>query len=156
VVWFAIALGALAFAAWVGIPLWMTFARPSLPPDYSEAHGYLRAKAALESGEATVSATMVPTGTVPVIRDIHGAPDTQSNPAVLLGHRHPGRGAQETRPGQKARTARRDDRFMRTPGFPRKRRCTLTGHPAAQAAPKFSPSRTGRQDAGKESHGSGN
>lgn len=44
---------ALAFVlAIVGIPLWMTFKRPSKPADHSQANAYLAAKAAPEGGQA--------------------------------------------------------------------------------------------------------
>ena len=60
-VWASLALAALYFGAWYGIPMWMTFKRPERHPDFSEARAYLRAKAALARGESVI--------TVPARRD---------------------------------------------------------------------------------------
>ena len=54
-VWASLALTALYFGAWYGIPMWMTFKRPERHPDFSEARAYLRAKAALAKGESVVT-----------------------------------------------------------------------------------------------------
>jgi hypothetical protein len=45
-VWANIPLALLFFLAWSGIPMWMVIKRPDTPPDHSEAHAYLAAKAA--------------------------------------------------------------------------------------------------------------
>jgi len=44
-VWLNVPLIVLAFAAIVGIPLWLTFSRPETHPDYAEAHAHFLAKA---------------------------------------------------------------------------------------------------------------
>jgi len=58
-VWASLALAALYFGAWYGIPMWMTFRRPERGPDFAEARAYQQTKAALARGEQviTVSAT---------------------------------------------------------------------------------------------------
>ena len=43
-VWATIALCAVVASLIVGIPYWITFARPGGTPDHSEAHAYLAAK----------------------------------------------------------------------------------------------------------------
>ncbi len=50
----SLALAALLFGAWYGIPMWMTFKRPERGPDFSEARAYLQAKAALAEGESVL------------------------------------------------------------------------------------------------------
>ena len=47
VVWANVALAIPFLLAFIGIPLWMTFRRPHTGPGHSQAHAYLRAKAAL-------------------------------------------------------------------------------------------------------------
>ena len=49
VVWANIALAIPFLLAFIGIPLWMTFRHPQTGADHSQAHAYLRAKAALAS-----------------------------------------------------------------------------------------------------------
>ncbi|HEY9242119.1 MAG TPA: hypothetical protein VIP48_09075 [Streptosporangiaceae bacterium] len=44
-VWLNVPLIVLAFAAIVGIPMWLTFHRPETPPDYAEARAHYLAKA---------------------------------------------------------------------------------------------------------------
>jgi hypothetical protein len=44
-VWANFPLALLFLLAWSGIPLWMVIKRPDTPPDHSEAHAYLAAKA---------------------------------------------------------------------------------------------------------------
>jgi hypothetical protein len=44
-VWLNVPLIVLAFAAIVGIPLWLTFSRPEGHPDYTEARAHFLAKA---------------------------------------------------------------------------------------------------------------
>jgi hypothetical protein len=44
-VWLNVPLIVLAFAAIVGIPLWLTFKRPETHPDYAEARAHYLAKA---------------------------------------------------------------------------------------------------------------
>lgn len=51
----SLALAALFFGAWYGIPMWMTFRRPERRPDFSEARAYLQAKAALAEGESVLT-----------------------------------------------------------------------------------------------------
>src|SRR6516165_6321585 len=43
----SLALAAMFFGAWYGIPMWMTFKRPERGPDFSEARAYLQATAGL-------------------------------------------------------------------------------------------------------------
>jgi hypothetical protein len=43
-VWATIALCAVVISLIVGVPYWITFARPGDKPDHSEAHAYLAAK----------------------------------------------------------------------------------------------------------------
>jgi len=47
VVWANVLLAVPFLAAFIGIPLWMTFRRPDTGADHSQAHGYLEARAAL-------------------------------------------------------------------------------------------------------------
>jgi hypothetical protein len=54
-VWASLALTALFFGAWYGIPMWMTFKRPERHPDFAEARAYLRAEAALDKGESVIT-----------------------------------------------------------------------------------------------------
>jgi len=54
-VWASLALTALYFGAWYGIPMWMTFKRPERHPDFSEARAYLQAKEALARGESVIT-----------------------------------------------------------------------------------------------------
>ena len=48
-IWFMLnmPLAAALFAAWVGIPLWMTFRHPGIGPAFSETPGYPYAEAPL-------------------------------------------------------------------------------------------------------------
>ena len=52
-IWFVlnIPLAVAFFAAWVGIPLWLVIKHPDTPPDHSEAHAYLAAKAAAAAAD---------------------------------------------------------------------------------------------------------
>jgi hypothetical protein len=45
-VWANFPLALLFLLAWSGIPMWMVIKRTDTPPDHSEAHAYLAAKAA--------------------------------------------------------------------------------------------------------------
>ena len=56
----SLALAALFFGAWYGIPMWMTFKRPEQRPDFSEARAYLQAKAALAEGESVLTRPAAP------------------------------------------------------------------------------------------------
>jgi hypothetical protein len=51
-VWANVLLAVPFLAAFIGIPLWMTFRRPDTGADHSQAHGYLEAKAALAGAGA--------------------------------------------------------------------------------------------------------
>lgn len=53
VVWANVALAIPFLIAFIGIPLWMTFRRPQTAPGHSQAHAYLRAKAALARAGTT-------------------------------------------------------------------------------------------------------
>ncbi len=44
-IWLTVPLMVLAFAAIVGIPMWLTFQRPERHPDYAEARAHYQAKA---------------------------------------------------------------------------------------------------------------
>jgi hypothetical protein len=46
VVWANILLALPFLAAFIGIPLWMTFKRPQTSPDHTEARAYLRTRTA--------------------------------------------------------------------------------------------------------------
>jgi hypothetical protein len=46
VVWANILLAIPFLAAFIGIPLWMTFKRPQTGPDHTEARAYLRTRTA--------------------------------------------------------------------------------------------------------------
>jgi hypothetical protein len=45
-VWANFPVALLFLLAWSCIPLWMVIKRPDTPPDHTEAHAYLAAKAA--------------------------------------------------------------------------------------------------------------
>jgi hypothetical protein len=49
-VWATIALCAVVISLIVGIPYWITFARPNHTPDHSEAHAYLAARDRADQG----------------------------------------------------------------------------------------------------------
>jgi hypothetical protein len=56
VVWANVVLAIPFLIAFIAVPLWMTFRRPNVGADHSQAHAYLRAKAALAAvtpGRAT-------------------------------------------------------------------------------------------------------
>jgi hypothetical protein len=52
VVWANILLAIPFLAAFIGIPLWMTFKRPQTGPDHSEARAYLGTRDAFASALA--------------------------------------------------------------------------------------------------------
>jgi hypothetical protein len=66
-VWATIALCAVVASLIVGIPYWITFARPNYTPDHSEAHAYLAARERSDEG-------VVPAQTGPDAR--HRSADT--------------------------------------------------------------------------------
>jgi hypothetical protein len=80
----SLALAALFFAAWSGIPLWMTLRRPERHPDFSEARAYLRAKAALAKGESVL--------TVPVAGRAGARRHMTATRAIVPGRQHAGAG----------------------------------------------------------------
>jgi hypothetical protein len=47
IVWANVLLAVPFILAWIGVPLWLTFKRPPAAPDFSAAHAYLAATAAL-------------------------------------------------------------------------------------------------------------
>lgn len=62
-VWANFPLAVLFILAFAGIPLWMTFKRPQTPPDHSQGHAYLAAKAALaDAGAPAAGRAPVPAG----------------------------------------------------------------------------------------------
>jgi hypothetical protein len=95
----SLALAALFFAAWSGIPMWMTFRRPERHPDFSEARSYLRAKAALAKGESVL--TVPAAGTTSARRHMTATraivPGRQHAGAGLAGRGHPVGAQQDTR-----------------------------------------------------------
>jgi hypothetical protein len=52
VVWANILLALPFLAAFIGIPLWLTFRRPETGPDHAEARAYLRARPAFAAAMA--------------------------------------------------------------------------------------------------------
>jgi hypothetical protein len=80
----SLALAALFFAAWSGIPMWMTFRRPERHPDFSEAQAYLRAKAALAKGESVL--------TVPAADMTNARRHMTATRAIVPGRQHAGAG----------------------------------------------------------------
>ena len=53
VVWANVVLAIPFLIAFIAVPLWMTFRRPNIGADHSQAHSYLRAKAALATLDAS-------------------------------------------------------------------------------------------------------
>ena len=53
VVWANVVLAIPFLIAFIAVPLWMTFRRPNIGADHTQAHSYLRAKAALAAAEAS-------------------------------------------------------------------------------------------------------
>jgi len=51
VVWANILLALPFLAAFIGVPLWLTFKRPETAPDHAEARAYLRARSALAAAQ---------------------------------------------------------------------------------------------------------
>lgn len=91
---FPIAL--LIFAAVAGIPLWMTFKRPSTAPDYTEARAYYRASAAAP----THASDFVPTTRVPGVDGLTIARQHLAPRTVVPGRRHAiNRAARSSIPG---------------------------------------------------------
>jgi hypothetical protein len=83
-VWASLALTALFFGAWYGIPMWMTFKRPQRPPDFAEARAYLGAKAALGNGESVI--------TVPAAGTTATRLHMTATRAIVPGRHHAGAG----------------------------------------------------------------
>jgi hypothetical protein len=50
-VWANFPLALLFLLAWTAIPLWLVIKHPDTPPDHSEAHAYLAAKAAAAAAD---------------------------------------------------------------------------------------------------------
>jgi hypothetical protein len=94
----SLALAALFFGAWYGIPMWMTFKRPERRPDFSEARAYLQAKAALAEGESVL--TVPATGTTTARRHMTATrsivPGRQHAGAGLAKRGHPAEAQQAT------------------------------------------------------------
>jgi hypothetical protein len=53
VVWANVLLAIPFLIAFIAVPLWMTFRRPSIGTDHTQAHSYLRAKTALAALDAS-------------------------------------------------------------------------------------------------------
>jgi hypothetical protein len=83
-VWASLALTALYFGAWYGIPMWMTFKRPERDPDFAEARAYLRAKEALAKGESVI--------TVPAAGMTAARRHMTATRAIVPGRHHAGAG----------------------------------------------------------------
>jgi hypothetical protein len=83
-VWASLALTALFFGAWYGIPMWMTFKRPERHPDFSEARAYLQAKEALARGESVI--------TVPAAGMTAARRRVTATRAIVPGRHHAGAG----------------------------------------------------------------
>jgi hypothetical protein len=98
-VWASLALAALYFGAWYGIPLWLTFRRPERRPDFSEARAYLQAKASLARGESVI--------TVPATATTTARRHMTASRAIVPGRQHAGAGLGR-RPGHAP--AHRDER----------------------------------------------
>jgi len=79
-----LALTAVFFGAWYGIPMWMTFKRPEREPDFSEARAYLQAKAALARGESVI--------TVPSAGMTTARRHMTATRAIVPGRQHSGAG----------------------------------------------------------------
>ncbi len=75
---------ALIVAAWVGVPLWLTFKRPHKHPDYAEARAYFAAKAAAEPHVSD----FVPTTPVTAVDGLTVARRHLAPYRVLPGRRH--------------------------------------------------------------------
>jgi hypothetical protein len=75
---------ALIVAAWVGVPLWLTFKRPHRHPDYAEARAYFRAKAAAEPHVSD----FVPSEPVAAVDGLTVARRHLAPHRVLPGRRH--------------------------------------------------------------------
>jgi hypothetical protein len=93
-----LALAAVFFGAWYGIPMWMTFKRPERGPDFSEARAYLQAKAALAEGESVLTRSAAPTTAtrrhITATRGI--VPGRQHAGAGLAKRSHPVEAQQDT------------------------------------------------------------
>jgi hypothetical protein len=61
VVWANILLALPFLAAFIGVPLWLTFKRPETAPDHAEARAYLRARAAFATAPIRRQAQRVKT-----------------------------------------------------------------------------------------------
>jgi hypothetical protein len=85
----SLALAAVFFGAWYGIPMWMTFKRPERHPDFSEARAYLQAKAALVRGESVV--------TVPAAGMTTARRHMTATRAIVPGRQHAGAGLASAR-----------------------------------------------------------
>jgi hypothetical protein len=94
----SLALAAVFFGAWYGIPMWMTFKRPDGRPDFSEARAYLQAKAALAEGESVPARPATPmTATRRHITATRGiAPGRQHAGAGQARRSHPVEAQQDT------------------------------------------------------------
>jgi hypothetical protein len=69
VVWASVLLAIPFLIAFSGVPLWMTFKRPQAGPDHSQAHAYLRSKAAFaEAGAVTRTPVTSGAGSPPPAR----------------------------------------------------------------------------------------
>ena len=94
----SLALAAVFFGAWYGIPMWMTFKSPEQGPDYSEARAYLQAKAALAEGGSAITRPAAPmTATRRHITATRGiVPGRQHAGAGLAERSHPVETRQDT------------------------------------------------------------
>jgi hypothetical protein len=61
VVWANILLALPFLAAFIGVPLWLTFKRPETAPDHAEAHAYRRTRSAFAATQTRQQAQRVKT-----------------------------------------------------------------------------------------------
>jgi hypothetical protein len=87
----SLALAALFFGAWYGIPMWMTLRRQERRPDFSDARAYLQAKAALaeDEGVLTVPAAGMTTARRRMTATRSIGPGRQHAGAGLANRGHP-------------------------------------------------------------------
>jgi hypothetical protein len=99
IVWASLALAAVFFGAWYGIPMWMTFMRPEGQPDFAEARAYYQAKAALTKGESviTVPAAGMSTTRRHLTATRAVVPGRRHAGAALAARSHPAQADQHTR-----------------------------------------------------------